>query len=234
MREDLTVRLVRVPTPPRRAFEPWSVQQTLDFLAASKTDPLATAFLLCVALGLRRGEVLGLRWADIDLDSRALHVRGQLQRIDGQLQLVEVKTQRSQRVLPLPEICVRALRRRRSQQAGDKIATGPGWGDSDLVFTTRHGTPIEPRNLARSFERLAVGAGLPRIRLHDLRHLCASFLSYLQVPPRPIMEILGHSQIAVTMNIYTHVTSEEQRQAMRLMDKLLGEPDAPETGEGSQ
>jgi integrase len=236
MREDLTVRnaarLVRVATPPRRTFEPWTAQQTIQFVTASKSDPMATAFLLCVALGLRRGEVLGLRWRDIDLEDRTLHVRQQLQRADGQLQLVEVKTQRSRRVIPLPEVCVRALRRRRSEQAADRIATGPGWPNSDFVFTTKHGTPIEPRNLARSFERILTGAGLPRIRLHDLRHMCASFLAFLRVPPRTIMEILGHSQIAVTMNVYTHVTSDEQREAMRLMDGLLGqESAADERGE---
>lgn len=233
MREDLTVRnaarLVRVATPPRRTFEPWTAQQTIDFLTASKPDPMAPAFLLCIALGLRRGEVLGLRWTDVDLDDSALHVRQQLQRCGGELRLVEVKTQRSRRVIPLPEICVRALRRRRSEQAADRIATGPTWPDSDFVFTTRHGTPIEPRNLARSFERIVAAAELPRIRLHDLRHMCASFLAYLRVPPRTIMEILGHSQIAVTMNVYTHVTSDEQRAAMRLMDQLLDQGKPPVT-----
>ncbi|HEX3613981.1 MAG TPA: tyrosine-type recombinase/integrase [Sporichthyaceae bacterium] len=109
------------------------------------------------------------------------------------------------------------------------MASGPSWPDSDFVFTTRHGTPIEPRNLARSFERIVAAAELPRIRLHDLRHMCASFLAYLRVPPRTIMEILGHSQIAVTMNVCTHVTSDEQRAAMRLMDQLLDQGKPPVT-----
>ncbi len=234
MREDLTVRnaarLVRVATPPRRTFEPWTAQQTIDFLTASKADPMAPAFLLCIALGLRRGEVLGLRWRDVDLDDGVLHVRQQLQRAGGRLQLVEVKTQRSRRVIPLPEVCVKALRRQRSEQASDKIALGPRWHESDFVFTTKHGTPVEPRNLARSFDRLVAAAKLPRIRLHDLRHMCASFLAFLRVPPRTIMEILSHSQIAVTMNVYTHVTSDEQREAMRLMDRLLDQGSSSVTG----
>ncbi len=228
MREDLVVRnaakLVRMPTPPRRDFQPWTVQQALDFLSASRTDPLATAFLLCITLGLRRGEVLGLHWGDIDLDEGTVRVRRQLQRSAGQLQLVEVKTARSRRAIPLPEICVRALRRRRGQQAADRLSAGAAWVESDLVFTTGHGTPVEPRNMARSFARIVTAADLPATRLHDLRHLCSSFLAFLQVQPRTIMEILGHSQIAVTMNIYTHVTSQEQRQAMKLMDRLLTDP----------
>jgi len=228
MREDLVLRnvarLVRVPTPPRRAFVPWTVQETLAFLAASKPDALAPAFVLLIALGLRRGEVLGLRWTDVDLDGRTLRIRQQLQRSEGRLQLVEVKTQRSNRALPLPWLCIRALKKRKSAQAADRIAAGPSWQDTGLVFTTHHGTAIEPRNLARSFHRISAVAGVPRIRVHDLRHMCSSFLAAQGVPARTIMEILGHSQIAVTMNVYTHVTSEEQRQAMKLMDQLLGEP----------
>lgn len=163
MREDLVVRnaakLVRMPTPPRRDFEPWTAQQALDFLAASRTDPLATAFLLCITLGLRRGEVLGLRWTDLDLDDGTLRVRRQLQRSAGELQLVEVKTTRSRRAVPLPEVCVRALKRRRGQQNADRLAAGAAWMESDLVFTTGHGTPVEPRNMARSFARIVAAAG---------------------------------------------------------------------------
>jgi integrase len=229
MREDLVLRnvarLVRVPTPSRRTFVAWTVKDTLAFLAACRADALAPAFVLLIALGLRRGEVLGLRWTDVDLDGRSLQVRQQLQRSEGRLQLVAVKTQRSNRALPLPDLCVRALRKRRSEQATDRMAAGASWQDTGLVFTTHHGTPVEPRNLARSFHRISEGAGVPRIRVHDLRHMCSSFLAAEGVPARTIMEILGHSQIAVTMNVYTHVTSEEQRQAMKLMDQLLDEAD---------
>jgi integrase len=171
MREDLVLRnvarLVRVPTPPRRTFVAWTVKDTLSFLAASRADALAPAFVLLIALGLRRGEVLGLRWTDVELDGRMLQVRQQLQRSQGQLQLVPVKTQRSIRALPLPDLCARALRKRRSEQAVDRIAAGSAWQDTGLVFTTYHGTPIEPRNLARSF------TGSPRARVC---HVSASMI----------------------------------------------------------
>jgi integrase len=121
------------------------------------------------------------------------------------------------------------LKARRREQARDKLASHGAW-PSDLIFTTKHGTPIEPRNLARSLERLCRAAEVPVIRLHDTRHPCASLLAKLGVSPRTIMAILGHSQIAVTMNVYTHVTTEEQRQAVVLLDKLLTTEDGSSVG----
>jgi integrase len=124
-------------------------------------------------------------------------------------------------VVPLPDICVRALRRRRAEQAADRLAAGEHWRESGLVFTTRHGTPVEPRNMARSFDLLSEKAGLRRIRLHDTRHTCASLLAAAGTHPRTVMAILGHSQIAVTMDVYTHVTTDEQRAAVGLLGGLL-------------
>ena len=147
----------------------------------------------------------------------------------GQLVVSDVKTGRSRRVIPLPPVVLGALRARRREQARDKLAARGTW-PSDLIFTTKHGTPVEPRNLARSFERLCRAAEVPLIRLHDTRHTCASLLATLGVSPRTIMAILGHSQIAVTMNVYTHVTTEEQRQAVARLDQLLTGEDGRSAG----
>ncbi|WP_055699195.1 tyrosine-type recombinase/integrase [Streptomyces silaceus] len=214
------VQLVPAPRVEPRALNPWSLDQTLTFLEASRSDPLHTAFVLAVALGLRRGEILGLQWTDVDLERRTLTVRTTLNRGGKDLYLDTTKNRRA-RMVPIPLMCVAPLRWQRLRQAQQRAAAGAEWHDSDHVFTTRSGRPIEPRNLYRSFLRIAESAGLPKVRLHDTRHGCASLLFAAGVAPRTVMEILGHSQIAVTMNVYTHVSDGDRREAMGHMDRLL-------------
>lgn len=223
-REELITRnaaaLVPAPRVAPRELNLWSMDETLTFLEAARSDPLYPAFVLAVALGLRRGEVLGLHWRDIDLDRRTLTVRTTLHR--GSTELYEDTTKnRRARTIPLPLMCVAPLRWQRLRQSTQRANTGANWYESDYVFTTRSGRPVEPRNLYRSFGRIAAAAGLPRIRLHDTRHGCASLLFAAGVAPRTVMEILGHSQISVTMDVYTHVNHDSQREAMSHMDRLL-------------
>ncbi|WP_329211445.1 site-specific integrase [Streptomyces sp. NBC_00683] len=223
-REELVSRnvvmLVPAPRVQPRELKPWDLEQTVAFLEAARNDPLYAAFVLAAALGLRRGETLGLRWSDIDFERRTLTVRNQLQRVQKELYADSTKNRRT-RVIPVPLMCVAPLRWQRLRQAAQRLAAGGAWHGSDYVFTTRTGRPNEPRNLSRSFERIAEEAKLPRIRLHDVRHGCATLLFAAGVPARVVMEILGHSQIAVTMNIYTHVSDENRREAMGHMDRLL-------------
>jgi integrase len=225
MREDLVARnvaaLVRIPQAGPREFRPWSVDEAITFLDTARRHPLYAAFVLVIALGLRRGEVLGIAWEDVDLENGTVRVRQQLQRIAGELQLTDVKTRRSGRMVPLPDLCIRALRKRKAEQAADRLAAGERWRETGLVFTTRHGTPVEPRNLARIFDLQCEHSGVRRIRLHDTRHTCASLLAAAGTHPRTIMAILGHSQIGVTMNVYTHVATEDQRAAVGLLGGLL-------------
>lgn len=203
-----------------RELQPWNLDQTVIFLEASRQDPLYAAFVVAVTLGLRRGEILGLRWQDIDLERRTLTVRNQIQRVQKELYADSTKNRRT-RVIPIPLMCVAPLRWQRLRQAAQREAAGTAWQQNDYVFTTRTGRPVEPRNISRSFERIADGAGLPRVRLHDARHGCATLLFAAGVPARVVMEILGHSQIAVTMNIYTHVSEETRREAIGHMDRML-------------
>ncbi|MER6268318.1 site-specific integrase [Streptomyces sp900105755] len=214
------VQLVPAPRVEPRELRPWSPDETLTFLEAARTDPLYTAFVLAVALGLRRGEILGLQWKDVDLDRRTLTVRTTLNRGGKELYLDTTKNRRA-RVIPIPLMCVAPLRWQRMRQAERRTAAGKDWHESDHVFTTRSGRPIEPRNLYRSFLRISEAAKLPKVRLHDTRHGCASLLFAAGVAPRTVMEILGHSQIAVTMNVYTHVSDDHRREAMGHMDRLL-------------
>ncbi|MCC3653197.1 site-specific integrase [Streptomyces sp. S07_1.15] len=223
-REELATRnvasLVEAPKVNSRETTPWSLDETLTFLEEARRDPLYAAFVLGIAMGLRRGEVLGLRWSDVDLDGRVLRVSNQLQRIGGELYQSTTKTGKA-RPVPLPLICLAALRWHRLRQADAARKRGAELDPSGLVFTTRTSQPIEPRNLNRSFSRLTASAGLRPIRLHDARHGCATLLTAAGVAPRVLMEILGHSQISMTMDVYTHVAQDTQREAISHMDRLL-------------
>ncbi|MFB7758480.1 tyrosine-type recombinase/integrase [Streptomyces sp. NPDC056121] len=222
--ELITRNVVSLVEPPRvesRDLSPWSLDETLDFLTAARKDPLYAAFMLAIALGFHRGEIVGLRWQDVDLDKRVIRVRKRWQRVGGEVYDDDPKGRRRKQALPLPAICVAPLRWQRLRQAALRERAGDRWAESDYVFTTRTGRPIEPRNVFRSFTRVAGNAGLRVIRLHDARHGTATLLTAAGVAPRVVMEILGHSQIAVTMNVYTHVVQDTQREAVGHMDRLL-------------
>ncbi|MEU0086058.1 site-specific integrase [Streptomyces sp. NPDC006274] len=223
-REELVTRnvasLVEPPRAKSRELSPWSLDETLDFLAAARKDPLYAAFVLAIAMGLRRGEIIGLRWVDVDLDKRVLYVRQQTQRRRGVLYNDDPKGRR-RRAVPLPAMCIAPLRWHRMRQAAAKLRAGKSWDEGGYVFATRTGRPVEPRNVYRSFTRVAESAGLRVIRLHDARHGCATLLTAAGVAPRVVMEILGHSQISITMDVYTHVVQDTQREAISHMDRLL-------------
>ncbi|MFE7584345.1 tyrosine-type recombinase/integrase [Streptomyces gardneri] len=223
-REELIARnvakLVQPPRAASRDLSPWSLDETLTFLAAARQDPLYAAFVLAIAMGLRRGEIVGLRWNDIDLENRVLLVRQQVQRRRGVLYNDETKGRRS-RAIPLPAMCLAPLRWHRMRQKTTYEATGTDWSSTGYVFATRTGRPVEPRNVHRSFVRISDTASLRLIRLHDARHGCATLLTSAGVAPRVVMEILGHSQISLTMDVYTHVVQDTQREAISHMDRLL-------------
>jgi integrase len=184
-------------------------------------EALYAAFVLVLVLGLRRGEVLGLAWDQVDLDEAELYVGEQLQRVRHELVRREVKTETSEAPLPLPELCVTALKIRKRRQDADQDRAGDGWIDIGLVFTTRHGTPVEPRKLNRSFDRCVTAARVPRITVHGTRKTCASLLAALDVHPRVAMRILRHSKIALTMEIYTEAPSEATRDALHKLSDWL-------------
>jgi integrase len=165
--------------------------------------------------------VLGLTWELVDLDAAELYIGEQLQRVGGQLLRREVKTETSEAPLPLPGLCVTALKIRRRQQDADRARAGAAWIETGLVFTTRHGTPIEPRNFNRSFSRCITAAKVPVITVHGTRKTCGSLLAALDVHPRFAMQILRHSKIAVTMEIYTEVPSAATREALEKLGQWL-------------
>jgi integrase len=160
----------------------------------------------------------GLTWELVNLDSAELYVGEQIQRVGRQLIRRETKTESSEAPLRLPDLCVAALRLRRKQTA---IAPGDAWIDTGLVFTTRRGTPIEPRNFNRSFDRRTEKAEVSKITVHGARKTCGSLLATLEVHPRVAMQILRHSKIAITMEIYTEVPSAATRDALRKLGRWL-------------
>ncbi len=225
VREELLPRnvakLVRAPRPVTEEREPLTPDQARALIKSTRDDRLHALFVVLVLLGLRRGEALGLRWRDIDLDARVLRVRQTLQRVEHRLQYLPPKTRRSKRTVPLPAACVTALCHHAERQDAERASALDLWPVSDLVFTTPIGTAIEPRNFTRMFQAQCEAAGVPVVRLHDLRHTCVSLLLSLGVSPRVVMEIAGHTALEMTMNVYGHVDMDDRREALDRLNELL-------------
>jgi integrase len=231
MREELLMRnvarLAELPTWERQPITPWTAAEARAFLDAARSDPLYPAFVLLLLYGLRLGEVLGLRWHDVDEDDAGIRVRQQIQRIRGELSAVPVKTAAGRRDLPLLSFASDALVIRREVQAADRLELGRAGLDNGLVFTTRTGRPVEPRNLVRSFRRICDANGLRVIKVHHLRHTTATLLKNLGVPARDAQLVLGHSRMAVTLEIYTHEDRQAQRDALgKISDAHRGDDQA--------
>jgi integrase len=211
---------VKVPSARRRTrkMQSWSSEEARRFLESARADddPLYAAYALVLVLGLRKGEVLGLVWDDIDLDVGELTMGLQLQRVGRRLLHRETKTATSDDVvLPLVDICTAALQHRQTQQAVVREAAGGAWRGSKWVLSTKWGTPIEPRNFNRSWDARCRRAGVRKITVHDGRRTCATLLVDLDVHPREVMRILRHAQIAVTMEIYAQASSKATRAALK-------------------
>lgn len=214
LKEELVSRnvahLVELPTWERGEILPWSVDECVKFLTAARPNPLYPAYLLLLMYGLRRGEVLGLRWRDVNLEEGMISIRQQLQRVGGELRQGPVKTKAGRRDLPLLDIARQALLALPTHQSG-----------AELIFTTATGRPIEPNNFVRSFQRLCREHGLRIIKVHHLRHTAATLLKKLGVPARDTQLILGHSQISITQEIYQHVDMESRRSALERMESIF-------------
>ncbi len=204
-------------------IRPFTPEEARTFLAAMKGDRLEALYSVALTMGLRQGEALGLCWKEVDLEMGYLRVSKQLQRFGGETRLVEPKTTRSRRTLALPASIASSLKEHHDRQLKEREAAGNNWTETDLVFTTAAGKPIDATRISKDFHRHLDRAGLPQRRFHDLRHSCATLLLVQGVSPRVVMEVLGHSQIALTMNTYTHVLPELRRQAADRMDELIAE-----------
>lgn len=211
-------RPARQETTPVEPLTPKQVQTLLSHTRDHWYGPLIHT---AIGTGLRQGELFGLRWNDVDLDNATLTVRFALQRIGGGPTFVPPKTEKSRRTIALDPTTLEALKRQRVRQVEARLAVGKKWEDWNLVFTTTIGTPLDQSNVTRQFQKLLREAGLPHQRFHDLRHCAASLLLSEGAELRTIQEFLGHSQISLTANTYTHLSEKLRRDTADRMGAAL-------------
>jgi integrase len=225
MREELLSRnvakLVRVASPRYKVGKGLSLEQVKALLRAARDHRLHPLYIVAATMGLRRGELLGLRWIDVDLAKGTLRIEKTVQRAGGKLHIQDAKTESSESVLPLPEITRRTLEEHRDLQARERTALADAWQEHGLVFPSEIGTPMEPRNLSRHFATMRATAGMPDVRLHDLRHTVVSVLMDLGVPPHVVQAIARHSDVKITLQIYAHTNLAAMREALGKLDEWL-------------
>ena len=199
-----------------------NLDEAKALLAAARGSHLEALITVALAIGLRKGEALALRWDDVDLDASMLTVTGTLKRRVGVGLFVDTpKTERGRRTIPLPQAVVASLRQHRARQSEMRLSAGPLWDDRGFVFTTPLGTPLDPRNITREFHAITVAAGLGRRRFHALRHSAATLMLSLGVPLEVISATLGHAGYAITADVYAQVRKELQRSAADALDRAL-------------
>jgi integrase len=208
-----------------RVMKTWSVEELRTFLVHVHEDRLYAAWLLASATGMRRGEVLGLRWEDLDLDASRLAVRQTLVSIAYELHFSTPKTGRSRRSVALDVATVAALRSHRARQAEERLAWGEGYQDGALVFAQENGEPIHPERLTQLFDKHVRYSRVPRIRFHDLRHTHATLSLQAGIHPKVVSERLGHTTVAFTLDVYSHaIPAMHAEAAQRVADLVFGPP----------
>jgi integrase len=214
--------LVDAPALRRAEVAPLTSSEARTVLAAATGLRNGARWSVALALGLRQGEALGLRWADVDLDQQTLTVRQALQRQPGKgLVLVPPKSAAGRRTIALPAPLARALREHRTTQSAERAAAGSEWRDLNLVFAQPSGSPIDPSADHRAWKSLLADIGIRPARLHDARHTAATLLLQQGVPARVAMQVLGHSQISLTLGTYSHVVPELAEAAAESMAAAL-------------
>jgi len=222
-------KLVDAPSVQRDEIEPYTREQARKILAAARGRRNAARWSVALAIGLRQGEALGLRWADVDLESGRLTVRRALQRQKGKgLVLVDVKTKASERVILLPASLLAEIKAHRAEQLAERIHAGSAWVDHDLVFAQPIGRPIDSRRDWQDWRDLIADADVPTRRLHDARHTAATLMLLQGVDVKVVQQILGHSSSTLTRDTYQHVVPEIATDAAARIDEgLWGETRRP-------
>jgi integrase len=217
-RDEIIIRnvakLVQIPAPRYKIGKGLPVHDVKRLLTEAQHTRLYALYVLAATLGFRRGELLGLRWSDIDLDLGTITPAKTVQRVRGRLLIDDTKTEDSDNTIPLPKITRRVLIEHRERQIIERTEAGELWIEHNLVFPTRVGTPIEPRNLNRHFDGIRTRAGYPQVRLHDFRHTVVSLLLQLRTPPHVVQRIARHADLDVTLGIYAHTDLDAMREAL--------------------
>lgn len=226
-------QLVDLPEVEPEDHEPWSPDQAVRFFRAAADHPLYAGFLLALIVGLRRAEIRGLRWQDVDLEQRTLHIRKQRQRIkvpgrpmtETEYSPKGKGRKRHKGAVGLPLVLVQPLLEQRDRQERQRTAAGVSWTDRDLVFAQSGGRPMNQDALHGAFKRLSKRLGLPDIRLHDLRHGASTMLADTGAKPHVTQAIMGHTSTDTTMSVYTHAALQIQREALDRVGDLLSAPE---------
>ena len=208
--------------PPAKTDDALTLTDARAILRAARGDRLEALVTMALSIGLRKGELLALRWESVDLDEARLSVVATIDRVTGGgLVIGTPKTARSRRTIPLPVVCVDALRDHRCHQLAERLAAGPLWHDDGFVFATPIGTPLDGRNVTRWFHDLCVRAGVERRRFHALRHSAATLMLAQGVPLEVISRTLGHAGYAITADVYAHVETSLLQAGAEVMDRAL-------------
>jgi integrase len=214
--------LVDAPSVSREEVRPLTSAEARQVLTAAAGARNGARWSVALALGLRQGEALGLPWSAVDLDAGVLTVRQALQRQQGRgLVIVEPKSRAGRRSISLPRPLVEALRQHRAAQLEERLRAGSEWREHDLVFAQPNGAPIDPRADHRAWRALLTAAGVRQARLHDARHTAATVMLTMGVAPRVAMQVLGHSQISLTLGTYSHVVPELAEDAAAKVGEAL-------------
>jgi integrase len=198
-----------------------SADELRRFLEYVADDRLVAAYRLIASTGMRRGEALGLQWSDVDLQRSAVSINRSLTAVDGVPTWSAPKTARSRRRISLDPATVEVLRQHRTRQLQERLVAGDVWEDADLVFCREDGTLIHPDRFTKAFERARNSAGLPPIRLHDLRHTYATLALQAGVHPKIVSDRLGHAGIAITLDLYSHVLPSLDAEAASTVANLF-------------
>jgi len=196
--------LVERPRSQSRSMTCWDAQQSAAFLRAAEGDRLYACWVIFLARGLRRGEVAGLKWANVDLDGGVLRIVATRISIGGRAVTSDPKTAAGRRSVPLDRGLVAVLRAHRRAQLEERLSWGEGWQDSGFAFTAESGAPVHPEHLSNRWESLVRRAGLPRLHLHEARHTAATLMLSDGTPVKVASELLGHSSPSITTNVYVH------------------------------
>ena len=240
MRQELIFRnvakLVQLPRVSRKPIEPWSLDEARAFVAAARDHRWYPAFMLLLGYGLRKGEALGLRWDDVDFVNKVIHIRQQIQYIDGVVMATDVKTEAGRRTLPLVRHAHDVLTAEAARQGID-ISRAPeppaGLSTENLITTSALGTPVDPANFLRTFQIVLKKAGVRRITIHQMRHTVATMLAATGTQERDAQLILGHAHVTTTQMIYQHGSIAQRGAALEQVSEVFDDDDTDGSGASS-
>ncbi|MGG3288962.1 tyrosine-type recombinase/integrase, partial [Geobacillus stearothermophilus] len=200
----------------------WTVDEVNRFLNLIKDSSMEIPYLLAIFTGMRRGEVLGLKWDDVDFENKKIRIKRSLCFVSGKgLIFKEPKTKKSKRQISISQHVVNVLKKHKQKQEFQKEKLGTQYQDNNLIVCTDDGKPLDPRNLLRQFYRLIEEASVPRISFHDLWHTHATILMQQGENPKVVSERLGHSRVGITLDLYSHVSDDLQEQAAEKFENAL-------------